>query len=100
MLGKINLALNEYRMAIEKENDSSLQIEFEECVLVEKNYNEARNLMQEQRVSEAITYINQVLKVVPEWREVKILQIECLAKMGLADKVFYNQIYARKIDIF
>lgn len=43
--------------------------------------------MEEQRVTEAITYINQILKSVPEWRDVKILQIECLAKMGNADKV-------------
>ena len=43
--------------------------------------------MNQQKVTEAITYINQVLKFVPDWRDVKILQIECLAKMGCADKV-------------
>ncbi len=38
-------------------------------------------------MSEALSYINQILKYVPDWREAKILQIECLAKMGLAERV-------------
>ena len=54
---------------------------------MEKDYKEVKALMEEQRVTEAITYINQILKVVPDWRDVRILQIECLAKMGNADKV-------------
>ena len=57
---------------------------------MEKNYTEAKNLIQDQRVTEAITYINNILKYVPDWRDVKILQIECLAKMGLADKVLID----------
>lgn len=67
--------------------------EYEECVSVEKNFTEAKNLMNDQRVTEAITYINEVLKHVPNWRDVKILQIECLAKMGLADRVFFFSLY-------
>ena len=79
--------MQDYRNVLEKENDKALLAEFEECQIVQKNYNEAKNLMNDQRVTEAITYINQVLKIVPDWRDVKILQIECLAKMGCADKV-------------
>lgn len=86
MMGKINLAIGDYRAAVEKENDKKLVAELHECLKVEQNYKEAKELMNEQRVTEAITYINQILKIVPDWTDVKILQIECLAKMGCAEK--------------
>lgn len=85
------MALSDYRAAFEKEKDPTLERELRECTQVEKDYKEAKSLMEEQRVTEAITYINQILKVVPDWRDVKILQIECLAKMGNADKVFLQE---------
>ena len=62
-----------------------------QCLQAEKNYNEAKELMDQQRVSEAITYINQILRIVPDWREMKILQIECLAKMGCPEKVSHTK---------
>ena len=79
--------MQDYRDALEIENDKSLKAELDECLIVQKNYDMAKSFLNEQKVTDAITYINQILKVVPDWREVKILQIECLAKMGCADKV-------------
>lgn len=87
--GFFKLAIGDYRAAVEKENDKKLVAELHECLKVEQNYKEAKELMNEQRVTEAITYINQILKIVPDWTDVKILQIECLAKMGCAEKVFH-----------
>ena len=70
-----------------KENEKTLRQEYDECLLVEKYYTEAKNAMVDQRINEALSYINLILKYAPDWREAKILQIECLAKMGLAERV-------------
>lgn len=86
MLGKLNLALQDFNTALSKEKDHAVQREYEDCLQVEKDYNEVKKLMVDQRVTEAISYINQILKIVPDWRDIKILQIECLAKMGCAER--------------
>lgn len=84
------MAKNDYSAALSKENDKTLKQEYDECLSVEKSFTEAKNAMADKRISEALSYINHILKCVPDWREAKILQIECLAKMGLAERVRNN----------
>ena len=54
--GFFKLAIGDYRAAVEKENDKKLVAELHECLKVEKYDKEATELMNEQRVTVAITY--------------------------------------------
>jgi len=86
LLGKLHDARQEYRKAMEMDSaDASIKNELKELESVEKLLNEATVSMENKKYTDALMEIKRGLSYCPDFNELKIKQIECLAKMGHAE---------------
>lgn len=86
LLGKLPEAKVEYKRALEKDpNDNGTKTELRELEQVEKLVNDSTVSMENKKYSDALMEIKRGLSICPDYNDLKIKQIECLAKMGHAE---------------
>lgn len=86
LIGKIQEAKQQYKVAIEIEpNDATTNNEIKELENVQKLLNEAIVNMENKKYTDALMELKRGLSICPDLNELKIKQIECLAKMGHAE---------------
>jgi DnaJ family protein C protein 7 len=84
--GKIQEARQQYRSALEIDpSDSAIKEEMRELEMVEKLLKDATGSMENKKYTDALMELKRGLSICPDFNDLKIKQIECLARMGHAE---------------
>ena len=83
LTGNIRDSISIYNQAIQYDpNDKSLKIELKEIQLIQKLIEESKQNLENKKYTDALMDIKKALSINPDLNEMKVRQIECLAKMG------------------